>query len=142
MWIDRNGFGRSLFGATLMLAACGSAPSATGSANRFPPPDRPVASIVSSAFSNEDARDALGEAETVMRLARGVAPGGTLFLVGHLPVDPATGEPSPAAGQVQVTVEDVVAALDAREWNIVLAEERTRPGGTGADAVVRALRVV
>ena len=81
MWINRNGLGRSLFGVTLMLAACGSAPSATGSANRFPPPDRPVASIVSSAFSNEDARDALGEAETVMRLA-GVAPGMSVADIG------------------------------------------------------------
>lgn len=75
----------------------------------------------------------------VTRLAAGVAPGGTLFLVGHLPIDPATGEPSPAAGQVQVTVEDVVESLDSREWSIVLAEERTRVGGTGVDAVVRAV---
>jgi SAM-dependent methyltransferase len=77
--------------------------------------------------------------EMVSRLASGVAPGGTLFLVGHLPVEPATGEPSPAAGQVQVTVADAVAALDAREWKLMLAEERTRAGGTGADAVVRAV---
>jgi 2-polyprenyl-3-methyl-5-hydroxy-6-metoxy-1,4-benzoquinol methylase len=34
--------------------------------------------------------------ETVNRLATGVAPGGTLFLVGHLPADPATGLPTPA----------------------------------------------
>jgi SAM-dependent methyltransferase len=77
--------------------------------------------------------------EMVTRLATGVAPGGTLFLVGHLPEDPATGEPSPAAGQVQVTVEDAVEGLDSREWKIVLADERTRAGGTGGDAVVRAV---
>jgi SAM-dependent methyltransferase len=77
--------------------------------------------------------------ELVTRLATGVAPGGTLFLVGHLPVDPMTGEPTPAAGQVQVTVEDAVGALDSREWNVVVAEERTRAGGTGVDAVVRAV---
>jgi hypothetical protein len=71
----------------------------------------------------------------VTRLATGVAPGGTLFLVGHLPVDPATGEPTPAAGQVQVTVADAV----SREWKIVVGEERTRTGGTGVDAVVRAV---
>jgi hypothetical protein len=41
----------------------------------------------------------------VSRLAAGVAPGRTLFLVGHLPVDPATCAPTPAAGQVQVSVE-------------------------------------
>ena len=77
--------------------------------------------------------------EMVARLATGVAPGGTLFLVGHLPVDPATGEPTPAAGQVQVTVEGAVEGLDSRGWNIVVAEERTRAGGTGVDAVVRAV---
>ena len=78
--------------------------------------------------------------EMVTRLATGVAPGGTLFLVGHLPVDPTTGEASPAAGQVQVTVEDAVKALDDREWQIVVAAERPRvTAGTGADAVVRAV---
>jgi SAM-dependent methyltransferase len=78
--------------------------------------------------------------EMVSRLAAGVAPGGTLFLVGHLPVDPATGEPTPAAGQVQVTVENAVDALDARDWQIILAEERRRAeAGAGVDAVVRAV---
>lgn len=79
-------------------------------------------------------------AEMVTRLATGVAPGGTLFLVGHLPVDPATGEPTPAAGQTQVSVDDAVQALDPSEWQIVLAEERRRAAaGTGVDAVVRAV---
>jgi hypothetical protein len=78
--------------------------------------------------------------EMVTRLGSGVAPGGTLFLVGHLPVDPATGEPTPAAGQVQVSVDDAVEALDPREWQIILAEERPRAtAGTGVDAVVRAV---
>lgn len=78
--------------------------------------------------------------EMVTRLGTGVAPGGTLFLVGHLPVDPATGEPTPAVGQVQVSVEDAVEALDPREWQIVVAEERPRTAaGTGVDAVVRAM---
>jgi SAM-dependent methyltransferase len=78
--------------------------------------------------------------EMVNRLAAGVAPGGTLFMVGHLPVDPATGEPTPAAGQVQVTVEEAVEALDARDWQIILAEERRRAeAGAGVDAVVRAV---
>jgi 2-polyprenyl-3-methyl-5-hydroxy-6-metoxy-1,4-benzoquinol methylase len=79
-------------------------------------------------------------AEMVTRLGNGVAPGGTLFLVGHLPVDPATGEPTPAAGQVQVTVAEAVGALDARHWEVVVAEERPRAAaGTGVDAVVRAI---
>jgi len=40
----------------------------------------------------------------VERLAAGVGRGGTLFLVGHRPVDPATGAATAAAGQVQVSV--------------------------------------
>jgi predicted methyltransferase len=39
----------------------------------FPDPARPVAPIVSSRYSNEDARDSVGEFETVVKLA-GVAP--------------------------------------------------------------------
>lgn len=79
--------------------------------------------------------------EMVTRLGSGVAAGGTLLLVGHRPVDPATGRPTPAAGQVQVSVEDATEALDANEWEIVVAEERPRPAaGTGVDAVVRAVR--
>lgn len=77
--------------------------------------------------------------EMVTRLASGVAPGGTLLLVGHLPVDPATGMPTPAAGQRQVTVADAVEALDGRAWRILVAEERRRAeAGAGVDAVVRA----
>jgi SAM-dependent methyltransferase len=79
--------------------------------------------------------------ELVRRLGSGVAPGGTLFLVGHLPVDPTTGAPSPAAGQVQVSVEAAVEALDRHEWRVVVAEERPRAvAGSGVDAVVRAVR--
>ncbi|MDX6279280.1 MAG: hypothetical protein QOH03_351 [Kribbellaceae bacterium] len=52
--------------------------------------------------------------ELVRRLAAGVASGGTLLLVGHRPVDPATGAPTPAAGQVQTSVEEAVAALGPR----------------------------
>jgi ubiquinone/menaquinone biosynthesis C-methylase UbiE len=40
----------------------------------FPEPQRPVAPIVSSRYLNEDARDSVGEAETVMQLA-GIGPG-------------------------------------------------------------------
>ena len=77
--------------------------------------------------------------ELVRRLAAGVAAGGTLLLVGHRPVDPATGAPTPAAGQVQISVEAAVAALDRAHWEISVAEERPRRmAGTGVDAVVRA----
>lgn len=79
--------------------------------------------------------------EMVRRLGTGVALGGTLLLVGHRPTDPATGAPTPAAGQVQVSVDDAVQALDPHEWQIVVAEQRPRTAvGTGVDAVVLAVR--
>ena len=77
----------------------------------------------------------------VQRLARGVALGGTLLLVGHLPVDPATGAPTAAAGQTQVSVETAVVALHPREWTLVVAEERPRTVGSGVDAVICARRI-
>ncbi len=80
--------------------------------------------------------------EMVERMASGVAPGGTLFLVGHRPVDPATGAETAAAGQVQVSVEAALAALDPAEWEPIVAEERQRSmAGTGVDAVIRARRL-
>jgi SAM-dependent methyltransferase len=76
------------------------------------------------------------------RLAAGVAPGGTLLLVGHRPVDPATGNATAAAGQTQVSVDAALAVLDQREWEILVAEDRPRAtAGTGVDAVVRARRL-
>jgi hypothetical protein len=79
--------------------------------------------------------------EMVQRMATGVAPGGTLFLVGHRPVDPATGSTTAAAGQVQVSVEEAVAALDPARWEFVIAEDRPRAmAGTGVDAVICARR--
>ena len=74
MSIRRSRSGLSL----LLLSACEAAPSAP---TKFPPPDRPVASIVSSRFSDEDSRDKLGEAETVMRLAA-VRPGMSVADIG------------------------------------------------------------
>lgn len=76
--------------------------------------------------------------ETVQRLASGVAPGGTLLLVGHRPVDPATGLPTPAAGQTQVSVEEALEAL-GDGWEVLVAQEQPRAqAGSGVDAVVRA----
>jgi hypothetical protein len=66
--------------------------------------------------------------EMVRRMAAGVAPGGTLLMVGH----------HPAGDQVQVSVDDA-SALDPAGWEIVVAEERPRAAaGTGVDAVIRA----
>jgi 2-polyprenyl-3-methyl-5-hydroxy-6-metoxy-1,4-benzoquinol methylase len=79
--------------------------------------------------------------EMVRRMAARVARGGTLFLVGHRPVDPATGAATAAAGQVQVSVGAALAALDPDRWELVVAEDRRRPAaGSGVDAVVRARR--
>lgn len=55
---------------TLLLLGCREAPDPTP----FPDPQRPVAPIVSSRYSNEDSRDSAGEFETVVELA-GIAPG-------------------------------------------------------------------
>jgi ubiquinone/menaquinone biosynthesis C-methylase UbiE len=60
-----------------LLAACEKAPAKSP----FPDPQRPVAPIVSPRYSNEDARDSVGEFETVVKLA-GVAPGMTVADVG------------------------------------------------------------
>jgi len=79
--------------------------------------------------------------EMVQRMGTGVAPGGTLLLVGHRPIDPSTGAPTPAAGQVQVSVEEARAALDPDRWDLLVAEDRPRPqAGSGVDAVIRATR--
>lgn len=79
--------------------------------------------------------------EALARLAGGVAPGGRLLLVGHQPLDPATGEATPAAGQRQVSLADVYDALDPDQWRIERAEVRRRPDPTsGVDAVIRAVR--
>ena len=79
--------------------------------------------------------------DMVGRMANGVAPGGTLFLVGHRPIDPRTGVATAAANQTQVSVEAAVAALDPTAWELVVAEERPRAvAGSGVDAVIRARR--
>jgi SAM-dependent methyltransferase len=80
--------------------------------------------------------------EAVERLAAGVGPGGILLLVGHNPIDPTTGAATPAAGQVQVSVETATAALDSPDWKLSVAEDRPRAAqGTGTDAVILARRL-
>ncbi len=81
--------------------------------------------------------------DMVRRIAAGVAPGGTLLMAGHQPVDPATGEPTAAAGQRQVSVEAARAALEGDDWEVPVAEERRRPesASPGVDAVIRARRL-
>ena len=60
----------SLLLCSLILGGCEKPPEQSP----FPAPKRPVAPIVSSRYSNEDARDSVGEFETVVQLA-GVAKG-------------------------------------------------------------------
>lgn len=60
----------------LLLAGCKAQPEPG-----FPDADRPVAPIVSNSFSTEDARDRVGEAEEVMRLA-GVTAGMSVADIG------------------------------------------------------------
>lgn len=49
-----------------MLTACNWVPPEARGDDRFPAADRPVSDIVSSQFSDEETRDRLNEAETVM----------------------------------------------------------------------------
>ncbi|MBK7283433.1 MAG: class I SAM-dependent methyltransferase [Sphingomonadales bacterium] len=80
----RAGAASALFGA-LLLAGCGG--NATPKPDRdipsaaFPAAHRPVAPIVSSRWSTEEARDRLKEADRVMDLA-GVKPGMTVADIG------------------------------------------------------------
>jgi ubiquinone/menaquinone biosynthesis C-methylase UbiE len=72
--------------AALLLAACGGGPGAPAKKQPeqqygFPAADRPVATIVSARWSNEEARDRLNEAEAVMNRA-GIKPGMTVADIG------------------------------------------------------------
>jgi ubiquinone/menaquinone biosynthesis C-methylase UbiE len=55
----------ALLAPLLLLAAC----QEQAEQSTFPKPKRPVSPIVSASYSNEDARDSVREAETVMKLA-------------------------------------------------------------------------
>ena len=75
MWSRPNRL--SALCAVALLASCRSEPAQP----RFPKAQRDGAPVVSDAFSTEDARDRLGEAEEVMKLA-GVTPGMSVADVG------------------------------------------------------------
>jgi protein-L-isoaspartate O-methyltransferase len=74
---ERTTFRRSLALVLLLLSSCRQVPQEP----RFPKPHREVAPIVGDAFSTEDARDRLGEAEQVIRLAD-VRPGMSVADIG------------------------------------------------------------
>lgn len=65
----------------LLLLAPACKAQQAGEQSPFPDPQRPVAPIVSPRYSNEDARDSVGEFETVVRLA-GVEPGMSVADIG------------------------------------------------------------
>ena len=67
--------------AFLLLALCLSACREQQKASTFPEPRRPVAPIVSSSYRDEDARDSVGEFETVVRLAE-LRPGMSIADIG------------------------------------------------------------
>ena len=79
MW-NRRHPGRLHLHPLLLLAPACKAQQA-GEQSPFPDPQRPVAPIVSPRYSNEDARDSIGEFETVVRLA-GVEPGMSVADIG------------------------------------------------------------
>jgi len=80
-------------------------------------------------------------------LAHAVAPGGSLVVVAHHPLDLATTMPRPPEPDLFFTAEELAAELAAEEWEIVTCEARPRPGTdpegrevTLHDTVLRAVR--
>lgn len=81
------------------------------------------------------------------RLADAVAPGGTLLLVGHHPLDLDTTASRPAEPDLYFTPEELVAALDPDSWDVLVARADPRGGKdregreqTLHDTVLRARR--
>ena len=81
------------------------------------------------------------------RLACAVGPGGTLLIVGHHPSDRQTSMGRPNLADMLYTADEIAAALDQDEWQILVAAAPERqvmdPQGrpvTIRDAVMKALR--
>jgi ubiquinone/menaquinone biosynthesis C-methylase UbiE len=72
-----------LLASVVLLAGCGAAGDSNrpASAQSFPKADRPVAPIVSTRWSTEEARDRRNEADDIMKLA-GIRPGMTVADIG------------------------------------------------------------
>lgn len=101
--------------------------------------------LVSSHFLHlpRDQRDLLHR-----RLAESVAPGGTLLVVGHHPLDLQTTVPRPSVPGLLFAASEVADSLTSKEWVILVADARGRqtldPDGRTAtvhDSVFRAQRV-
>jgi 2-polyprenyl-3-methyl-5-hydroxy-6-metoxy-1,4-benzoquinol methylase len=76
------------------------------------------------------------------RLASAVAPGGTLLIVGHSPMDMHTVETRPKSPFMYYTAQQVEAVLEPGDWTVVVAEARPRTinGSAMHDEVLRAQR--
>lgn len=101
--------------------------------------------LVSSQFLHlpKEQRDVLHR-----RLAVSVAPGGTLLVVGHHPLDLQTTVPRPSVPGFLFAASEVADSLTSNEWAILVADARGRqtldPDGRTAtihDSVFRATRV-
>ena len=82
--------------------------------------------------------------EFAARLARAVAPEGTLFVAGHDHADDYSTAHAPE--KASIGPEAVISVLDTTRWDVDVAETRTRPGSHGSseatmrDVVVKAHR--
>lgn len=76
------------------------------------------------------------------RLASAVAPGGTLLIVGHSPLDMDTVEGRPKSPDMYYTAQQVEAVLEPGDWTVLVAEARPRTvkGISWLDEVLRAQR--
>jgi hypothetical protein len=79
------------------------------------------------------------------RLARSVAPGGTLLIVGHHPSDMHTTMHRPREPELFFTAEQLAEQLDPARWDVLVTDTRARPTTdpdgreiTIQDAVLRA----
>lgn len=61
------------------------------------------------------------------RLAAGVAPGGTLLIVGHDLSDHAAGAHRPDMPEMFFTAQEIAASLPQGEWEVLVTEARPRP---------------
>jgi SAM-dependent methyltransferase len=81
------------------------------------------------------------------RLARAVAPGGSLLIVGHHPSDLQTSIPRPAKPELFFTADEVAGSLEEDSWQVITTAARERqatdPHGNEVaihDSVLRARR--
>ena len=72
-------------------------------------------------------------------LARAVAPGGTLLIVGHHPSDLQTTMPRPQRPELFFTGGDIAALLDPGDWKVITDEapQRSAPDPDGHPVLIR-----